>query len=490
MEVIPSFQPMQKENIKILLVDDDEDDYIITRDLLADIKTADFSLSWINNYDDALERLEKDDFDVYLIDYRLGEKSGLDLLRAGIERDVRNPIILLTGKGFAEIDYQAMQMGAADYLVKDGLNSMTIERSIRYALKNSHFVHKLFTQEQKYRVLFEQSVNAIYVTNSEDIFIDANSAMEKLFGHLLSELQKLSLSELFVDPEQYPHLHEKLITEGVVIDFETELRHKNNQIITCNLSAARLVDPEQNLLGYQGIITDISEKKKVQQELIRLEKMMMTANIARSIAHEVRNPLTNINLSLEQFSTEITDRDDLTVYLDIIRRNTQRINELITAMLNSSKPSQLSLEPSSLNEVVEKTLEITADRAKLQEVQIQHQLDPKLSRFPLDRDKLVMALLNIVNNAIEAVEPGAGKIVLKTWQDNDHEYIVVEDNGKGIAEDNLNKLFDAFHTGKRGGIGLGLTSTQNIINSHQAKISVSSEEGMSTSFTITFSKQR
>ena len=314
--------------------------------------------------------------------------------------------------------------------------------------------------------------------------------MEKLFGHLLSELQKLSLSELFVDPEQYPHLHEKFITEWVVIDFETELRHKNNQIITCNLSAARLVDPEQNLLGYQGIITDISEKKKVQQELIRLEKKLMTDNIARSIAHEVRNPLPNINLSLEQFSTEITDRDDLTVYLDIIRRNTQRINELITAMLNSSKPSQLSLEPSSLNEVVKKTLEITADRAKLQEVQIQHQLDPKLSRFPLDRDKLVMALLNIVNNAIEAVEPGAGKIVLKTWQDNDHEYIVVEDNGKGIAEDNLNKLFDAFHTGKRGGIGLGLTSTQNIINSHQAKISVSSEEGIGTSFTITFSKQR
>ena len=137
MEVTPSLQPMQKENIKILLVDDDEDDYIITRDLLADIKTADFSLSWINNYDDALERLEKDDFDVYLIDYRLGEKSGLDLLRAGIERDVRNPIILLTGKGFAEIDYQAMQMGAAEYLEKNDLNSITIDRSNRYSLKNS-----------------------------------------------------------------------------------------------------------------------------------------------------------------------------------------------------------------------------------------------------------------------------------------------------------------------------------------------------------------
>ncbi|MEO0334622.1 MAG: ATP-binding protein, partial [Bacteroidota bacterium] len=313
--------------------------------------------------------------------------------------------------------------------------------------------------------------------------------MEKLFGYSLRELQTLSLRQLFVNPEQYPDLYQKLTTEGIVIDFETELRHKNDQVIACSLSAARLVDTEQNLLGYQGIIADISEKKKVQQELIRLEKMMMTANIARSIAHEVRNPLTNINLSLEQFSAEITDRDDLTVYLDIIRRNTQRINELITAMLNSSKPSQLSLEQRSLNEVVEKALEITADRAKLQEVEIQRQLDAKLPALLLDRDKLVMALLNVVNNAIEAVEPGAGRILLMTWQDNDNEYIGIEDNGKGIAEDDMGKLFDAFHTGKRGGMGLGLTSTQNIINSHQAKISVSSEEEVGTSFTITFPKQ-
>ncbi|MEM9829501.1 MAG: ATP-binding protein [Bacteroidota bacterium] len=481
---------MQKENIKILLVDDDEDDYIITRDLLSEIKTTDFSVSWIDNYDDALGKLKQDNFDVYLIDYRLGEKSGLDLLQVGIDQGIRGPIILLTGKGFAEIDYQAMQMGAADYLVKDGLDTMTIERSIRYAIKNAQIVQRLFTQEQKYRALFEQSVNAIYTTNREDLFVDANTAMEELFGYPLAELQKLSLGELLVDPKHYPHLYQRLTTEGMVVDFETELRHKNGRSVACNLSAARLVDPEQNLLGYQGVITDISEKKKVQQELIRLEKMMMTANIARSIAHEVRNPLTNINLSLEQFSAEVADRDDLTVYLDIIRRNTQRINELITAMLNSSKPSQLSLKPGLLNDVVEKTLEISADRIKLQEVEVEHQLDRKLPKLPLDRDKLVMALLNIVNNAIEAVEPGSGKITVRTWQDNEQEYVAVEDNGRGIAEADLDKLFDAFHTGKRGGMGLGLTSTQNIINSHQAKISVNSEEGTGTTFIVAFPKPK
>lgn len=481
---------MQKEQVNLLLVDDDEDDYIITRDLLAEIETTDFSINWIDDYDKALRELTKDSFDVYLIDYRLGEHSGLDLLKKGIELGVHSPIIMLTGKGFPEIDYQAMQMGAADYLVKDGLNSMIIERSIRYAMNKAQTMSKLYAEEQKYRTLFEQSVSAIYTTNQEDLFIDANSATEKLFGYTLTELRALSLKDLFAKEEEYPRLYQTLTVDGVIKDFETTLKHKDQRLITCSLSAARIVDSDQNLLGYQGIITDVSEKKKVQQELIRLEKMMMTANIARSIAHEVRNPLTNINLSLEQLAAEIAERNDLEVYLDIIRRNTKRINELITAMLNSSKPSQLSLQPGSLNDVLNKVLSIANDRIKLQKVKIERELTNGLSDVPLDQDKLVMALLNIVNNAIEAVEPEKGEIVLKTWQDRRYEYVLIRDNGHGIADEELDKLFDAFHTGKRGGMGLGLTSTQNIINSHRAKISVESEVGVGTSFTIAFPKSK
>jgi PAS domain S-box-containing protein len=480
---------MQKEQIHLLLVDDDEDDYIITRDLLAEIETTDFEIEWVENYDDAVRALTEDRFDVYLIDYHLGEQSGLELLKEGIELGVRSPIIVLTGKGFPEIDFQAMQMGAADYLVKDGLNALVIERSIRYAINHAKTVDKLHTQEQKYRTLFEQSVSAIYITNQEDLFIDANSATEQLFGYSLTELRCMSLKNLFSQPEEYPKLYQKLTRKGMIKDFETVLLHKDNRPIACSLSAARLVDTEGSLLGYQGIITDVSEKKKVQQELIRLEKMMMTANIARSIAHEVRNPLTNINLSLEQFAAEIAERGDLSVYLDIIRRNTKRINELITAMLNSSKPSQLSLSPGSLNDVLEKTLRMAADRIKLQKVQIERQFDSNLSDVLLDQDKLVMALLNIINNAIEAVEPEKGTLSLRTWQDIEQEYVAIEDNGHGIEASELDKLFDAFHTGKRGGMGLGLTSTQNIINSHKAKISVESEVEKGTCFTIAFPKQ-
>ncbi|MEQ9443296.1 MAG: ATP-binding protein [Cyclobacteriaceae bacterium] len=480
---------MQKEQVNLLLVDDDEDDYILVRDLLHEIQTTDFSITWVDRFEEALAALQKDNYDVYLIDYRLGENNGLELLKKGITLGVSSPIIMLTGKGFPEIDYQAMQMGAADYLVKDGINAMVMERSIRYAINNSQTMSKLYEEEQKYRTLFEQSVNAIYTTNREDLLVNANWAMVKLVGYELQELRQLSLRDLFAQPEEYSQLYQQLTQHGFVKDFEALLRHKNKRPIAGSISATRLIDTDQNLIGYQGVIADVSEKKKVQQELIRLEKMMMTANIARSIAHEVRNPLTNITLSLEQFASEISDRDDLEVYLDIIRRNTKRINELITAMLNSSKPSQLSLKIGSLNEVLDKTLALAADRIKLREVRIDLQYNSSLTKLPLDQDKLAMAFLNIINNAIEAVEKGSGKITLKTSEDEEHEYLAIMDNGHGIEPSEIDKLFDAFHTGKRGGMGLGLTSTQNIINSHKASISVESKVKEGTCFKIIFPKK-
>ena len=243
------------------------------------------------------------------------------------------------------------------------------------------------------------------------------------------------------------------------------------------------------VIGYQGVIEDISEKRKIQRELIRLEKLVMTGNIARSIAHEVRNPLTNIGLALEQFHSELPEGHDLDIYYDIIKRNVHRINELVTAMLNSSKPSQLNLLPQSLNQVIDEALSIAADRLRLQEVELEKRYAEALASIPLDQEKINMALLNIINNAIEAVKPQQGKIVIKTGEDTRYQYVQISDNGSGIDKENLEKLFDAFHTSKSGGMGLGLTATQNIVNSHQGKVSVNSTLGEGTTFTLAFRKQ-
>ena len=121
--------------VKVLLVEDDEDDFIITRDLLSDMPGQQFTLDWVQSFDQGLQTMVLNQHDVCLVDYRLGAQTGVELLRAARERGCQAPVVLLTAAGEHEIDIEAMQAGAADYLVKTQLQSNSIERSIRYALQ-------------------------------------------------------------------------------------------------------------------------------------------------------------------------------------------------------------------------------------------------------------------------------------------------------------------------------------------------------------------
>jgi two-component system, cell cycle sensor histidine kinase and response regulator CckA len=138
---------MYNRRVRVLLIDDDEDDYIITRDLLDDLQIAGnngrfhdeigFELDWVDNYEDGLNTIKLGQHDVYLVDYRLGEVDGLTLLREGIQL-TNAPFILLTGQGDREIDVEAMRAGAADYLVKGSMDATLLERSIRYAVERKN----------------------------------------------------------------------------------------------------------------------------------------------------------------------------------------------------------------------------------------------------------------------------------------------------------------------------------------------------------------
>ena len=129
--------------VRILLIDDDEDDFIITRDLLLEVESRRFKLDWVSSYDDAIGAIEPGLHDLYLIDYRLGANNGLDLLRRAVANGCRIPMILLTGQGDEDIDVAAMESGAMDYLIKGQINSTILERSIRYALERNRVEQQL-----------------------------------------------------------------------------------------------------------------------------------------------------------------------------------------------------------------------------------------------------------------------------------------------------------------------------------------------------------
>ena len=248
---------------------------------------------------------------------------------------------------------------------------------------------------------------------------------------------------------------------------------------------------EKKMLDYQDQLKlRIEELAAANTELVRMraqEKFAATGRIARTIAHEVRNPLTNINLAAEQLMSEMPANDENTGFLfDMINRNSSRINQLISDLLNSTKFSELNFIKISANELLEQALKEANDRIALKNVEIIKKYSTDICDISVDHERIKIAFLNIIINALEAVENKPdGKLILETKGEKDKCSIIISDNGTGMDKDALSRLFEPYFTSKPNGNGLGLTNTQNIILNHKGDIMVKSEKGAGTTFIIT-----
>ncbi len=232
----------------------------------------------------------------------------------------------------------------------------------------------------------------------------------------------------------------------------------------------------------------VDELAALNVELVELrnsEKFAATGRISRTIAHEVRNPLTNINLAAEQLKNEVPENEDLILLFDMITRNSNRINQLISDLLNSTRVSELSFTNISINDVIDSSLEFAYDRIELKQIKVEKDYENDICPISVDDQKIKIAFLNIIVNAIEAMGDG-GILHISTRSYKNRCVAKITDNGKGMTKEDVGRLFEPYFTTKEKGTGLGLTNTQNIILAHNANINVESEVGKGTSFVITF----
>lgn len=477
---------MNRQKVNVLLVEDDEDDVFLTRGYLAESNYFQFSVNWESSIEEAKKKITTKEYQVCLVDYRLGGSTGLDLIHFVKQNNIRIPVILLTGQGDQQVDLEAMRFGAADYLLKGELNAQTLERSIRYALSHAEAIKELDDKERRYRSLFERSIDPIFLASQEFQLIDANASMLALFNCSHDDILKINLKDFFFSEGAFNDFKEIVTQNNQIKDFEAVLKNNSGQKFICLINCVFIHDLTSVSCCYQGIIHDLTMRKKAERELLMAEKLLMTGKIARTIAHEVRNPLTNLNLALEQLKDEMPNSKTSELYTGIISRNANRIEQLISEMLNSSRPKELHLELVSVHEIIEDTITLVMDRINLNQMQLMREIEKELPKVLLDKEKIKIALLNILINAIEAMKPGIGILKIKAECINKQVLISILDNGVGIAEEELDKMFDPFYTGKQGGMGLGLTSTQSILNSHNAGIEVNSKLGTGTTFRILF----
>ncbi len=474
---------LPNKNARILIVDDDEDDFIIIGGYIKSIYGNSFHIEWGKNFVEGINKLFSGKYDMYFVDYRLGIKNGVDFLEEAESRKIEVPGVLLTGKGNYEVDIKAMKFGAVDYLVKTELSSEKLERCIRYALERAEATNALKNSELKYRNIFEKSKDVFFVADQQLNIVDVNQSVFILLGYDIAEVLKMNLADWFGFDEQREFLI-KSIQNGVgVTDLEIVLMSKSGEKKYCIITLTLELSADNNTY-LQGIIHDITHLKKAEKATLQAEKLAAAGRLVRTIAHEVRNPLNNITLSVDQMRIDARD-ENIQQYFDIILRNGKRISDLISELLYTSRPTENTLERQILQNILDDVIEASVDRITLKNIRLQISYPETKIEILADREKLMIALLNIVINAIEAMNNYEGRLFIALIEEEENAVVVISDNGCGISEENICKLFEPYFTQKRNGVGLGLTFTLNILQAHKATVDVSSIPDVSTTFTIT-----
>ncbi|HTH31020.1 MAG TPA: PAS domain S-box protein, partial [Lacibacter sp.] len=409
---------MRTTAIRILIVDDDEDDFFIISEYIRQIKDQKFTIDWCNSYQKAADKICGATYDLYFIDYLLGARTGVELIRESIENNCEEPFILLTGNGNSLVDRKAMESGAVDYLVKSELSAEKLERCIRYSLERASTMKMLRKSESKFRNIFEKSKDSLFIANENLLFSEVNDAACNLLNYSKEELYSKTLYELLADFASRKVIKQQLEGLGGLPDKEVEVRTKFGENKTCILT----LSTEKNAaeVNYvQGIIHDITALKKTEKEKLMIEKMEVASRLVKVMAHEVRNPLNNIMLSTEQLE-HLIDNEQSQICFNIIKRNSKRIDAIMAELLKPANNGELSLEKSSLQFIIEESIDAAIDRIKLRNIEVQKEYMEEIAWVMADREKLKIALLNIIINAVEAMSENGGQLNISLKKNEQH----------------------------------------------------------------------
>ena len=347
-------------------------------------------------------------------------------------------------------------------------------------LVNSRFQHILLALDTFKR--YQQQTDIFYKKN----MTAGKIIMDSLRRHV-SNMQQYERTVLAQRQERMDTIY-RIVTAVNIASLIMSILLATFAIYTYSKENRARQEADEKTADYrQRLEARVAELRAANAELSTLrnnEKFSSTGRIARTIAHEVRNPLTNINLAMEYLKEEFADAPETHNMLDIINRNSQRIQHLIADLLNSTRFSELKFELLSVNDLINQALQQAQDRLNFQHIEVVKQYQPNLPPIMLDGEKLKLAFLNIVVNAIEAMPPENGVLTIKTFADVANCNITITDNGCGMNQETIQRLFEPYFTQKPKGTGLGMTNTQNVILNHKGVLEVESDENCGTTFTI------
>jgi PAS domain S-box-containing protein len=498
------------ESLSILVVEDDDG---LRRLIQKRLERKNFKVETIETGEDALARLMSDPDVLLLLDYKLPDMTGRELIENLVGNGYSVPFVVITGHGDERIAVEMMKLGARDYIVKDqALLEMLpqvmeqIHTQIITKKKLSQVKKALHESEERFRMLFNRGTDAIFVQEIKNgkfgNFIEVNEIACQRLGYTREELLRMSMKNVEIPvntntrkksttlsnngtPGKQYHLYEAI-----------QVTKHGKQI--CVENNAHFIDLE----GKSAILCisrDITQRKQLEEQLRQAQKMEAIGKLAGGIAHDFNNLLTAIMGYTELILVKMEPDNEHRENLEEIRHAGKRASSLTHQLLAFSRKQVLKPKILNLNQVV-KGMERMLERIIGEDIHLNSKLDSQLDKIKADTGQMEQIILNLTVNAVDAM-PNGGTLTIKTQnktiphntgnlstdsRPGNFINLSFHDSGEGIDKKVIPQIFEPFFTTKANGTGLGLSVVYGIVKQHNGWINVHSEPGGGTTFSIYF----
>jgi two-component system, cell cycle sensor histidine kinase and response regulator CckA len=358
--------------------------------------------------------------------------------------------------------------------------------------------------EQRYRSLFEESRDAISVHSRNGEFLDVNQAMLELFGYTKEEMIGTNVSKIYANPKDGRNVL-SLLERGPIRDYEIKGKKKNGDEMDCLLTATARWEDDGTIVGYQGLIRDVTEKRKLEAQLQRAQKMEAVGTLAGGVAHDLNNILSGITSIPDLLLMQLPQDSPLRKPIATMELSGMRAAAVVQDLLTMARRGVPTMGVVNLNDIISDYLQ-SPEYSKLKSffpgVEVKTDLAGSLLNISGSLVHLSKTVMNLLFNAAEAM-PNGGTIQVSTQnqyidmpvkgyddvEEGDYAVLTVSDGGLGISPQDIDRIFEPFYTKKkmgRSGSGLGLAVVWGTVKDHKGYIDIQSIEKKGTSFTLYF----